>query len=171
MKLLVVRHAVAEDRMRFARSGLPDAERPLTNNGEKKMVKAARGLARLVPALSVLATSPYTRALDTAKILRRAYGGLPLTRLSLLTPGGSHEETVRWLSEHGASDSDATIAIVGHEPDLGELVGLLMTGTAKTLFPLAKGGACLLEFEGTIEAGGAELRWLMASRELRKVAK
>ena len=171
MNLLVVRHAPAEDRIRFARSGLPDAERPLTDKGRKKMARTARGLARLVPALGVLATSPYTRALETATILRRAYGGLPLTRLSLLAPGGHREEIVHWLAGLASSNSDGCIAIVGHEPDLGELVGLLVTGSPKPLFELRKGGACLLDCSESLAAGAVRLHWLMRPREMRGIAR
>jgi phosphohistidine phosphatase len=171
MKILVVRHAPAEDRIRFARTGLPDAERPLTTRGRKKFVRAARTLANLVPTLSVLATSPYTRAVETAAILRRAYGGLPLTQLSVLAPGGQRDELIRWIADVGSASDEVTIAIVGHEPDASELVGALVTGSAMPLFALAKGGACLLECSTPLSAGHARIRWLMTLRQLRRMSR
>src|SRR2546430_12501315 len=74
MRLLVVRHAIAEDREAFARSHKDDAARPLTPDGRRKMARAAEGLKQLVPELELLAASPYKRALETAEIIAHAYG-------------------------------------------------------------------------------------------------
>src|SRR6266513_1546458 len=79
MRLLVVRHAIAEDREAFARSHKDDAARPLTPDGRRKMARAAAGLKQLVPELDLLAASPYKRALETAEIIAHAYGP-PLCR-------------------------------------------------------------------------------------------
>ena len=50
MRLLFIRHAIAEDRDEWAKSGRPDAERPLTDRGRERMRRAARGLTRLLPS-------------------------------------------------------------------------------------------------------------------------
>src|SRR6267142_2251429 len=81
MRLLVVRHAIAEDREAFARSHKDDANRPLTSEGRNKMERAALGLRALVPELDVLAASPYKRAFDTAEIIASAYGDLAVERV------------------------------------------------------------------------------------------
>ena len=53
MKLLVIRHAIAEDRDEFAYTGRPDAERPLTKQGRERMRRAAAGLAAEAPRIDV----------------------------------------------------------------------------------------------------------------------
>jgi phosphohistidine phosphatase len=173
MDLVIVRHAIAEDRERFAQKGLDDAERPLTEKGRRRMAKAARGFARIVEKPAVLATSPYLRAVETAEILRRAYGGLPLTRLSSLVPGARREDVLAWLEQASGNgdgrDEKRVVMIVGHEPALGELAAWLITGETHALFPLRKGGACALRFGGTVEPGGAELQWLLAPSQLRRL--
>src|SRR6478672_122417 len=58
MKLLLIRHAIAEEREDFARTGKDDRLRPLTDEGRKKMKQGARGLRRCVPAFDLLAPSP-----------------------------------------------------------------------------------------------------------------
>ena len=63
MDLLVIRHAIAEDREVFAGTGKDDSLRPLTDRGRERMQEGARGLVRLVDRLDVLATSPLTRAI------------------------------------------------------------------------------------------------------------
>src|SRR5207253_1666114 len=87
MRLVVVRHAIAEDREGFARSHKDDAARPLTPDGRRKMARAALGLKELVPELELLAASPYKRALETAEIIAHAYGHPRVERVPELAPG------------------------------------------------------------------------------------
>src|SRR5207249_10126203 len=86
MRLLVVRHAIAEDPAAFARSHKDDSERPLTPEGRRKMERAAHGLKELVPELDVLAASPYKRAVETAEIIGCAYGALNVERVPEFAP-------------------------------------------------------------------------------------
>src|SRR5262249_31041428 len=76
MKLLLIRHAIAEEREDFARTGKDDRLRPLTDEGRKRMKQAARGLLETLPEIDLLATSPLTRAAQTGAIVDSVYGGL-----------------------------------------------------------------------------------------------
>ncbi len=88
MQLLVVRHGIAMEREAWAREHSDDSDRPLTAEGKKKMKECAKGLRALVPRLDVLATSPLTRALQTAAIMAKAYEkGDPLVMVSWFTAG------------------------------------------------------------------------------------
>ncbi|MDH3366486.1 MAG: histidine phosphatase family protein, partial [Gemmatimonadota bacterium] len=69
MQLLVVRHAIAEDRDIFAAAGREDDERPLTEEGTRRMAAGAVGLVRVVPRLDAVASSPLVRAVQTAEII------------------------------------------------------------------------------------------------------
>ena len=69
MQLLIVRHAVAEDRERFAATGRGDAERPLTRKGRREFRKVARGLREALPSLDLIASSRLARAIETAAVL------------------------------------------------------------------------------------------------------
>src|SRR5687768_2714086 len=128
MNVLVIRHAIAEERERFAKTGKADALRPLTRAGRRKMRRAARGIARLVPKLNVIGTSPLTRAAQTAEIVATAYaesGGAtrPKVRdVAAMAPGKSLSAVLEWLREQR---DDATVALVGHEPHVGQLVSWL----------------------------------------------
>jgi phosphohistidine phosphatase len=164
MKLLVVRHAVAEEREEFAATGKPDDLRPLTDTGRRKMRRAARGLRRLVPRLDVLAPSPLTRATQTAEIVAEAFHGIQVTPVDELAPDAVPDALVPWLRGQAP---DATVAVVGHEPHLGFLVGWLLTGRHASFVELKKGGACLLEFDDPPAAGGATLLWALPPRQLR----
>jgi len=167
MRLLVVRHAIAEDRETFARTHQDDATRPLTPEGRRKMERAALGLKQLVPELDVLAASPYTRAFDTAEIVAQAYDGLTVERVAELAPGAGVDRVVAWLVGRQARGS---VAIVGHEPDLSRLVCTLLAGANRPFLELRKGAACLLEFPGPVAKAGATLNWFLGPKHLRRLA-
>ncbi len=167
MRVLIVRHAVAEDRETFARSGAPDSERPLTERGRARMQRAAQGLRRVLSDIDLLATSPYLRASDTAAILATAYSLATVHRVDALEPDGTSTAIADWLrSLTGVS----TVAIVGHEPSLGLHASWLLASSARAFVPLRKGGACLLAFEGRPAKATATLKWALPPRILRRLA-
>ncbi len=169
MELLVIRHAIAEDRDAWAASGEPDERRPLTAEGRKKMRRAARGLRRVVRALPLLGASPLTRAAQTAEIVAEAYGDLTPMTVGALTPDSAPADFLSWLRD--AAPGHDRIAVVGHEPHLSGLVSWLLAGRATpSLVELRKGAACLLRFEGEPRKGGACLAWLLQPRQLRRLA-
>jgi phosphohistidine phosphatase len=173
LKVLVIRHAIAADPKAFAKSGKADALRPLTRDGRKKMRRAARGLVRLVPHLDALATSPLTRAVETGEIVAERYDHERAISLPALAPGKSAGQVMEWLkeqAEHAKKGADTTVAIVGHEPGLGQLVSWMLTGLRESFIPLKKGGACLLEFEGEVKPARAKLLWALKPSQLRELA-
>ncbi len=164
MHLFLIRHAIAQDRSDF--SGQDDALRPLTAEGRAKMERVARGLRALVPDLEVLATSPLVRAVETAEIVAGAYEGMEYEVIPALTPDATPEAALVWLRSRRGRD---TVAAVGHEPSLSRLASWLLTGEARSLLALKKGGACALEFEGAPAAAAATLRWLLEPGHLRRL--
>lgn len=169
MKVLLIRHAIAEDREVFARSGKPDAERPLTREGRRKMRRAARGLRTLVPKLDALAASPFARAAETGDLVAEAYGdGLRVATCAPLTPGKPLPALIHWLRHQPPA---ATVALVGHEPHLGTFASWLLTGLQESFLPMKKGGACLLEFEQEVKPGRALLRWALRPGQLRQLGR
>jgi len=164
MNLLVIRHAIAEDRKRYAKTGADDGLRPLTARGRRRMKAGARGLRRLAPGLDLLATSPLVRAEQTAEIVAAAYRELKVVKVPQLAPQASVHALLKWLQER---KHDSTIALVGHEPLLGVFVSWMLTGLQESFVDLKKGGACLLECEQQVRPGRARLRWLLAPGQLR----
>lgn len=165
MKLLIVRHGPAGDSAAWEAKGRDDRLRPLTTEGRKQMRKAAAGLVTLVPDLPVLATSPLTRAAQTAEILAGEYG-CEIAPLEALAPDHGPEDAVGWLRKQQFD----TVGLVGHEPHLSTLVGYLLTGRPASFLDLKKGGACLLEMTEPLELGGGALAWLLTPRALRRLA-
>ena len=167
MELLVIRHGVAEEKEKFAETGEDDSLRPLTKEGRWKMEQVAKGLRRALPSLDLIATSPFKRAEQTAKIVADAYRKAELESLDALTPDSRPQAFMQWLRERESSDR---VAAVGHEPHLGALVSFMLTGEGiEGRFALRKGGACLLQFDDNPRAGKARLIWFLPPSILRRI--
>ena len=166
MKLLIVRHADAGDRDEFAKTGKSDNLRPLSEKGRDQVKSGARGLIKLVPSADLLVSSPYTRAQETAEIVRKVYGKLEEEETSALEPEVAPSEFEAWLKSQ--SDHEVVIA-VGHEPHLSTLATWFIAGTEDSRIDLKKGGACLLVFDGRAKKGAGILRWLMGPKELAAI--
>ncbi len=166
MHLLLIRHAIAADRSDFE-SG--DALRPLTDEGKRKMQRAARGLRVAVPSIELMATSPLVRAVATGAILEDAYSDQrprPAVReVDELSPGADPDDLLAWLDLQSADP----VALVGHEPDLSELLARLV-GAVRPFHRFRKGGAVCVAFPGRVEAGAGTLSWALPPGLLRELA-
>ncbi len=165
MDLYLVRHAVAyrRDPERWP----DDGQRPLTPQGERRFRDAARGLSRLLPAAdTVLLSSPYERAWRTARILAEEAGCPEPVTLEALLPGARVEEAATALARYAG-----TLVAVGHRPSLHLLAAYLLAGEAGDVkIRIKKGGAVRISFDGSLEPGAGELRWLLTPKMLRSLA-
>ena len=166
MQLLLIRHAAAEDADTFADQGGTDAGRPLTELGRKRMRKGANRLRSQLEAIAILACSPLRRARETAEIIARAFGDIPLVERQDLAPESEFESLLDWLRE---SSAESALALVGHAPHLNRLAGLLLAGEPLPLLDLKKGGVALLEFSKAVAPGAGTLRWLLTPAQLRSL--
>jgi phosphohistidine phosphatase len=165
MRVILFRHGPAGDRdpARWP----DDAARPLTSRGERRTRLAALGLGRIAKKIERVMTSPFERADRTAKILGRELGFEPVETLEALVPGGSSRKVIEALNQKpGAS----TVVVVGHEPDLGALAGLLVFNNGATI-PLKKAGACSITFESAVRPGAGTLEWVAPPRMLCRVTR
>ncbi len=166
MKVLLVRHAIAEEREAWATRSDDDRLRPLTSDGQAKMRRAARGLVALEPELDLLASSPLVRAKQTAEILAAAWGGMEITTTPHLAPGVDFRALTAWLARQRGGGS---IVLVGHEPDLGEIASAWLAGSDASFLAFKKGGAALVEFIRRPEIGSGVLRWFVTPGQLRGI--
>lgn len=164
MRIILFRHGPAgtRDAARWPDDGL----RPLTTRGEERTYGAASGLARLEPEIRVILTSPLVRAVQTARVLEAVLEDAEVETLEALRPGGSFREIIAALGRFADAES---VALVGHEPELGKLAGTLVFGAPSAL-PLKKAGACSIRFEGAIRAGAGQIVWFLPPRMLRRHA-
>ncbi len=116
MELILWRHTEAED-------GVPDLERALTAKGRIQAEKMAAFLRVHLPPDTRILVSPARRTQQTATALNRH-----LITEPLIMPGCSPQDVLQaanWQDETGC------VLIVGHQPTLGSVAGLLMTGQAQ----------------------------------------
>ena len=166
MDLYIVRHAAAHDR--DPDRWPDDAERPLTPEGEEEFEQAVRGLERLAPRTNALLSSPYERAWRTAEILAGLEGWPAPKPFTQLEPTLPPENAAAELEAYRQASA---VAVVGHRPSLHELAAYLLTGSADGAeITIKKGGVLCLRFEGPIEPGAAQLRWLVTPKILRSLA-
>lgn len=166
LTLIIVRHSQAEDPEVFARTGLPDCERPLTSQGVKRMKRAGEGLGRIVDRVDRIFSSPCSRAEHTARIVARTLGHASVETTQALAPGASPEAVTRWMNDAGAQ---GVVMLVGHEPDLSRLVSWLCADRMEPLVEMKKGAVCAVHFEAKPARGTGVILWLMNQGQLRKL--
>ena len=138
MNLYIVRHAIAVEE--GAAGYESDSERPLTDKGRKKMRQVAKGLRSLGVEFDLILSSPYVRARETAEILAEVFKMKKnITFTESLIPLATPELLIGEINQTYSVDS---IAVVGHEPHLSTLIGILVAENAKIDLTLKKGGVC-----------------------------
>ena len=144
--LWLLRHADAEPH-----GTVEDFDRRLTAHGERQALASGRALARLGVKLDAAFTSPRVRSRDTAMIACAELGLVPAVHEPL--SGGFDRHDLAELD--GAGD---TQLLVGHEPDLSQLIGALTGARVE----LKKSGLALIR--------GGVLVLLLRPREIELVA-
>lgn len=129
MDVWLLRHAAAEDQAPSGR----DADRKLTPEGAARASAVARGLAEMASGIEAVLSSPYRRAKETAEPAAKALG-VAVTESRALEPGHSPDEVLRQL----AASSWEQVLLVGHEPLLGSIVGVVVFGDEDRAIPLKK---------------------------------
>jgi phosphohistidine phosphatase len=161
--LYLVRHAVAAER---GDEWPDDSKRPLTERGIARFREGLDGLLEMDVAIDEVFTSPLVRAKQTADLLVAALDPRPsLKTLDALAPGNSPASVMTQLAK---AAKRRRIALVGHEPDLGELAAHLI-GAQRPL-PFKKGGICRIDLEGLSSKRAGSLIWFVPPKVLRKLA-
>ena len=153
-QLWFLRHGEAEPH-----GSADDDDRALTERGREQSRSAGLALQSLDVAFQHVFTSPKARALDTAKIACQALGCEPVVH-EPLREGFDAREAAALL--HAAGD-DKRVLLVGHEPDLSQVVHDL-TGAR---IDLKKGGVAGVRMQNP---GKGELVALLRPRELDRLA-
>jgi phosphohistidine phosphatase len=139
MDLILWRHAEAED-------GIPDGERALTKKGRKQAAAMATWLTERLPKRARILASPAVRAQQTAAALAR-----PFTTIREIGVGSTATEMV---ASAGWPHAGGTVIVVGHQPTLGRVAALLVTG-AEADWPIKKGA--IWWFTHRVRNGGGQV--------------
>ena len=116
MDLILWRHAEAEP----GHEGLPDLERALTSKGQKQARRMGKWLDSQLPESCRILASPAVRTVQTAEGLGRKY-----KTHAELVPGA---EPAAILQAANWPAGRETVVIIGHQPTLGQVAALLLTG-------------------------------------------
>jgi phosphohistidine phosphatase len=159
-ELYLVRHAIAAER---GDEWKDDAKRPLTERGMARFKEVVKGLGELDVAIDEVFTSPLIRAKQTADLLAAGVTGKPSVKLlDALAPGHTSAQVMSQLAK---AAKRRRIALVGHEPDLGELAAHLLG--AQRAVPFKKGGLCRIDVESLTSRRAASLIWFATPKMLR----
>lgn len=155
MELYLIRHAEAAP---AKENGVSDEDRPLTSHGEGQASALGKALCGHGVELRLIISSPLLRARQTAEALLREWREpKPDFRVyKELALGGKRRPLLRALREQGADK----VAIVGHEPELGELAAYLL-GSKKLHIALDKAAVAALHCSAGLEKGDGQLNWLL----------
>jgi phosphohistidine phosphatase len=165
MNLFILRHGLAVER------GTPgykkDSDRPLTAKGKRRMWQIAEAMEAMELNFDVILSSPFLRARQTAEIVAETFESRKKLALTeALTPDGNPKVLVEQLNKLKVKD----VLLVGHEPYLSQLIGLLISGNTNIAIDFKKGGFCKLEAE-TLRCGRcATLAWLLTPRQMALMA-
>ena len=163
-ELYFIRHGLAEER---GDAWPDDAKRPLSDEGMSRLRKAARALTRIDVTIDVVLTSPLVRTRQTAEIVAAALDPRPsLVNVDSLKPDGSYAAVIADLDKHSRK---CRIALVGHEPMIGELAARFIGSRHPIEFK--KGAVCRIDVVDLPPAGPGELRWLLTPKILRALKK
>jgi phosphohistidine phosphatase len=120
MEIYVLRHGIAED----ARSGQPDSERALTDEGREKLRYVLKRAAAAGVAPSQILSSPYRRAVETADIAVEVLGYKgKVVKTRSLVPESSPQDA--WNEIRSAKDETAVL-LSSHEPFCSSMLAFLL---------------------------------------------
>jgi phosphohistidine phosphatase len=162
LELYLIRHGIAAER---GDQYPDDSKRPLTTQGIARLRAEAKGLDALGVSFGVLLTSPLARARQSADALAEHMKGKPpVVQTDALSPAGAFADVIKEVGKHARKER---IALVGHEPNMGELAARLIGARAPLEFK--KGAICRIDFETLPPKGVGTLRWFATPRMLRRL--
>lgn len=145
MRIFLLRHGEAAD---HAPDGSPhDDARELTPNGIANLAKACSTYARVLGTPRTILHSPLIRARQSAAILGEALTDqIAMQEIPELRPSGRASQVVDLVQAEFMHHSQ-DVVLVGHEPLLGDLLGLLSTGNDRLGIPMGKGMLAVIRFQ------------------------
>jgi len=160
-ELYIVRHAIAAER---GDAWPDDDKRPLTTRGVHRFKDSLGGFKWLDASIDEIFSSPLVRAKQTADLLA-AVVGTGVKTLDALAPGNTPAVVIAQLAKAAKRQR---IALVGHEPGLGELAAHLIGASHPLTFK--KGGVCRIDLGALSAKKTGSLVWFVTPKMLRGLA-
>ncbi len=156
-QLWLLRHADAEPH-----GTREDSERRLTERGERQARLAGEAIALMGVEFEALLSSPKERALRTATVAAQAWSERQGAKVEVHAPLAGNFDARQALDALAGIGTEGRLLVVGHEPDLSNVVGEL-TGAR---IDLKKGGLVVVRLDGA----SGELVAMLRPHELALIA-
>lgn len=163
MLVYVVRHGTAGERGDYD----DDFKRPLTRDGAARFKTVARALADIGIMPEKIFTSAYLRARETADMLAHAIHREVVEDRKELDVGHAPEDVLDLLCDAQLGE----VALVGHEPQLGHVISLMVAGAQTDIVDLKKSSVTAIEFEGRCGAGKGVILWHLVPSVIEALVK
>lgn len=157
MELYFLRHGIAEDHSATGR----DQDRRLTEEGREKLRRVLKRAAAAGVEPSLILSSPYKRAVETAEIAASElhYKG-EILRVGSLTPDSSPPSVWSEIREHRDQPS---ILLAGHEPLFSSTVAWLL-GSTREMVEFKKAALVRIDIQGFGPAPQGVLQWMLTAK-------
>ena len=155
--------------MRHANAGLSrenpllDNKRGLVKEGKEQCMLMARVLSALKVQIDVIVSSPLKRALQTAQFVATEMG--IESRIEIcpaLSPEGDYVAFQDMLARYAGREG---VLAVGHNPNLFQFLGRLVTGNGGACIRMRKGAVARVD----LERHPPQLQWVLDPRTVRGV--
>jgi phosphohistidine phosphatase len=157
LELYLLRHGIAEDRAPSGR----DADRALTDAGKHKLEKVLKRAHKAGVHPTLIVSSPYKRAMETAEIAARELEyNSEIVRSDRLTPNSSPPDL--W-SEIRAHRDEPSILLAGHEPLFSATVAYLL-GSTRAMVEFRKGALVRIDFSTIGAEPRGVLQWMLTPK-------
>ena len=154
MQIYLLRHGIAEE----AGPGSSDSDRALTSEGRDKLRRVLKQARRAGAAPSLILSSPYRRALETADVAAEvlSYGG-KVVRIRALTPEAAPNDS--WEEIRSRKDEPA-ILLASHEPLMSSLAAFLLRSPALQV-DMKKAALVRVDCDGFGPEARGVLKWML----------
>ena len=163
MKIYLVRHGIASERIGGAI--LNDSMRPLTDEGRVETKAVVTGLKKLGVKPDLIVASPLVRARQTAEIFKEVLlVQSDMVICDALAPGGMPAAVFKFLQAQIKNSGNIdSIALFGHEPDVGHLAATLI-GAEEIEIPFKKAGVCRVDVSSIPPTSPGYLKWFVTPK-------
>jgi phosphohistidine phosphatase len=155
--------------MRHANAGVPrenptlDAKRALIKEGKDQCMMMARMLTAFKVQVDVIIASPLKRAMQTAQMVGTELGYEGKVEVSpALGLNGSYADFLKMLARYADREG---VLVVGHNPNLFQFLGRMITGNGGAAIRMRKGSIARVD----MDHHPALLRWLIDPRMARAI--
>jgi phosphohistidine phosphatase len=158
LKVYILRHATAEPRG----PSVPEAKRQLTPEGKRELKAVLRRARAAGVSPEAILSSPWTRALETARMAGKALQCEQVVETRALLP---HIPPAQVLEQIRAIPNAKEVMVAGHEPQLSRLAAYLLE--APLAMDLKKSALLRIDIEEKQGPSRGVLKWMLTPRLAR----